>query len=100
MNEPINVMGVMAFPNPNGVRDIRFVDSRYNALFKVPDGGNVVIRRPDGTISVRRCLYIDDYHAVIGNSVYHICEFAEAMERNGNIYEPEQYEHEDDAHET
>ncbi len=89
MNEPINVEGVVAFPNPNGIRDIRFVDSRYNTLFSVPDGGNVLIRHPDGSISKKSCLYIDDYHARIGNYVYHIHEFAETMERNGNIYEPE-----------
>ena len=90
MNEPVNVMGVMAFPNPNGVRDVRFIDSHYNALFKVPDGGKVVITHFDGTVAVRRCAYIDDYHAMIGSSVYHICEFAEAMEQNGNTYAPEQ----------
>ena len=100
MNEPVNIMGVMAFPNPNGVRDIRFVDSRYNTLFEVPDGGNVVIRHPDGSISVQPCLYIDDYHARIGNYVYHIHEFAEIMEQNGNTYEPEQCESGDDAHEA
>ena len=86
--EAVNVMGVWAYPN--GVRDIRFIDSHYNALFKVPDGGNVVITHFDGSVSVRRCTYIDDHHAMIGNSVYHICEFAEIMEANGNTYAPEQ----------
>lgn len=27
--EPINIAGVCAFPNPNGVRDMRFVDCNY-----------------------------------------------------------------------
>ncbi len=89
MNGPVNIMGVVAFPNPNGVRDIRFIDSAYNTLFMIPDGGNVVIRGADGTISVKPCLYIDDYHARIGNYVYHMCEFAEVMKRNGCTYEPE-----------
>ena len=89
MTEAVNIMGVMAFPNPNGVRDIRFIDSHYNALFKVPDGDNVVITHFDGSVVVRRCTYIDDTHAMIGNSVYHICEFAEAIELCGNTYAPE-----------
>ncbi len=92
MNEPANIMGVVAFPNPNGVRDIRFVDGQYNTLFRVPDGGNAVIRGVDGSISKKSCRYIDDYHARIGNYVYHIHEFAKIMEQNGNTYEPE---HED-----
>ena len=90
MREPVIVMGVVAFPNPNGVRDVRFIDSHYNTLFTVPDGGSVVITHFDGTVAVRRCAYIDDTHAMIGSSVYHICEFAEAMEQNGNTYMPEQ----------
>lgn len=90
LTEPVNIMGVMAYPNPNGVRDIRFIDSHYNTLFKVPDGGNVVITRFDGSKDTRRCLYIDDTHAAIGNGVYHICEFAETMEANGSTYAPEQ----------
>ena len=34
------------------------------------------------------CKYIDDCHVCIGNSAYHICEFAEMQERNGNTYVP------------
>ena len=90
MREPVIVMGVVAFPNPNGVRDVRFIDSHYNTLFTVPDGGNVIITHFDGTSVTRRCAYIDDCHVLIGNSVYHICEFAEVMEQNGNTYAPEQ----------
>ena len=89
MMEPVNVMGAMAFPNPNGKRDIRFIDSSYNTLFYVPDGGSVRITRANGTVSVRTCLYIDDYHAKIGGGIYHICEFAEIMEENGSTYAPE-----------
>jgi len=89
MTEPVNIMGVVAFPNPNGIRDIRFIDSAYNTLFVIPDGGNVVIRGPDGMFSKLSCHYIDDCHTLIGSCVFHICEFAEVMERNGCTYEPE-----------
>ncbi len=32
--EPVNIMGVIAFPNPNkDERVIRFIDSEYHTLF-------------------------------------------------------------------
>lgn len=88
MTEPINVMGVMAYPNPNGDRRIRFIDSRYNVKFMIPDGGSILVRAADGSASILACSYIDDYHARIGNCVYHICEFAEIMEANGRTCRP------------
>lgn len=36
----------------------------------------------------RTCRYIDDYHLEVGNNLYHICEFAERMEQNGNAVIP------------
>ncbi len=88
MNEPTNIMGVIAFPNPNGDRRIRFIDSRYNLKFMIPDGGSILVRDADGAASILPCTYIDDYHARIGTGVYHICEFAEIMEANGRTCVP------------
>ena len=87
--EPVNIMGVFAFPNPNkDERMIRFIDSEYHTLFTIQDGESIVITRFDGERMVFPCKYIDDYHVCVGNSVYHICEFAEMQERNGNTYVP------------
>lgn len=36
----------------------------------------------------RICRYIDDYHVEVGKSLYHICQFAELMEQNGNMVIP------------
>lgn len=68
---------------------IRFIDSKYNPLFYVPDGGNVVLTYLDGGRAIRPCKYIDDYHVQVGREIYHICQFAEIMERNGTSYVPE-----------
>lgn len=68
---------------------IRFIDSRYNHLFSIPDGGNVALTHFDGETVIRPCQYLDEYHAKIGYRVFHICEFAEIMERSGTIYVPE-----------
>lgn len=87
--EPVNIMGVIAFPNENGNRDIRFIDSEYNTLFSVPDGSNIVLTTFEGKNLILPCRYIDDYHAQIGYSVYHICQFAEMQEINGSVYVPE-----------
>ena len=87
--EPVDIMGVFAFPNPDkDKRDIRFIDSAYRTLFTIKDGESIVITRFDGEKMVFPCKYIDDCHVCIGNSAYHICEFAEMQERNGNIYVP------------
>ena len=68
---------------------IRFIDSSYNTLFYVPDGGNVVLTYADGEKAVRPCRFLDEYHTQVGRNVYHICQFAEIMERNGTSYIPE-----------
>ena len=87
--EPVNIMGVIAFPNPNkDERMIRFIDSEYHTLFTIKDGESIVITRFDGEKMVLPCKYIDDCHVCIGNSAYHICEFAEMQECSGNTYVP------------
>lgn len=68
---------------------IRFIDSRYKTLFYVPDGGNIVITRFDGEKFTQPCTFLDEYHTRVGRETYHICQFAELMERNGNTYAPE-----------
>ena len=87
--EPVNIMGVIAFPEPDkSKRRIRFIDPEYNTLFYIPDGASIVMTRMDGSSVIRTCTYIDDYHTLVGSNVYHICEFAEAAQRTGTVYEP------------
>ena len=58
-------------------KEIRFIDSRYNELFRIKDGESITVKFSDGSMSDRKCTYIDDYHTKIGYNVFHICEFAE-----------------------
>lgn len=69
-------------------RDIRFIDSHYKELFRILDGGCIQIHYPDETV-VKPCKFIDEYHTQIGWSVYHICQFAEVMERCDAHFMPE-----------
>lgn len=69
---------------------IRFIDSSYKELFRTPDGGKIVITSSWNEKSERACRFIDEYHTEVGSNLYHICEFAEMMERNGAKYEPKQ----------
>lgn len=72
---------------------IRFIDSRYHELFRIPDGGKIVITNARGEKKERTCRYIDDHHTEIGSgwdNLYHICQFAELMEEIGATYEPKQ----------
>lgn len=69
---------------------IRFIESGYQELFCIPDGGSIVISYSDGEKRERGCRFIDEYHTQIGDRIYHICEFAELMERNGATYQAKQ----------
>lgn len=70
-------------------KEIRFIDSRYNKLFTVPNGGNIVVTQFDGEKLIRACEYLDDTHFQASGNVFHICQFAERMEENGAVYAPE-----------
>jgi hypothetical protein len=72
-------------------KSIRFIDSGYKELFRIPDGGEIKISYPPGddrgTVT-RTCNFIDEMHVKVGNNDYHVCEFAERMEQIGAKYEP------------
>lgn len=74
----------------NAAKGIRFIDSGYQELFRVLDGGSIVISDPDGEKREKICRFIDEYHTQVGDRIYHICEFAELMERKGAAYEAKQ----------
>ena len=73
--------------NPHG-KDIRFINSDYEELFKIPDGGYITIIRENGEQLIRKCDFMDECHTSISGHTYHICQFAEMMERSGNTYKP------------
>lgn len=66
---------------------IRFINSRYQELFRIPDGGMIQVDYPGYHYTVK-CRYLDDYHTQIGKHVYHICQFAELLERSGGTCRP------------
>lgn len=68
--------------------DIRFINSSYDEQFCLPNGGKIEVEYPDRTFSAK-CEYIDDYHTYVGSEVYHICQFAEVLERGGGVCRPE-----------
>lgn len=69
-------------------RGVRFITPDYKELFRIPDGDKIRITYADGEKRDRTCRYIDDYHVEIGNNLFHICQFAEMMERNGGTVIP------------
>lgn len=69
-------------------KGIRFIDPYYQELFRIPDGGKIAITESGGNRREHTCRFVDEYHTEVGNSLYHICEFAEVMQRCGNSYEP------------
>ena len=74
----------------NARKDIRFIDSNYKELFRLPDGEQITITKKNGETVTRPCRYIDDYHMEVGDNLFHICEFAERMEYNHYQYKPKE----------
>ena len=72
----------------NAEKGIRFISPDYKEKFRIPDGGKIIITYDWGEKAEKSCRYIDEYHTEVGSNLYHICEFAERMERNGHTYEP------------
>ena len=63
----------------------------YDEKFRIPDGDEIRVTAPDGESHDYECRYIDDYHFELDgacHNLYHIAEFAERMERNGNTVIP------------
>lgn len=72
-------------------KGIRFITPDYKEKFRIADGDMVRIRCPDGKQIDQECRYIDEYHVEVGkgwDNLFHICQFAEMMERNGNSVIP------------
>ena len=69
-------------------RSIRFITTDYEELFRIPDGGTVLVTFPDRQFA-EKCSYIDDYHMKVGSTVYHICQYAEILKQNSGRCEPE-----------
>lgn len=65
-------------------KGIRFITPHYREIFRIPDGDKIRITTPDEERVEKVCRYVDDYHTEVGDRLYHICEFAEIMERNGS----------------
>ena len=69
-------------------KGICFITPHYEEKFRIIDGDSVRIISHDGKKRDRECRYIDDCHVEVGDYLYHICEFAERMEQNGNTVIP------------
>lgn len=68
---------------------IRFIKPDYKELFRIPDGEEIQITFSDGEKGRRTCRYVDETHfEIVNGDLYHICQFAEIMERNGSTVIP------------
>lgn len=75
-------------------KGILFITSDYEDKFRLPDGGKIKVNYPDGDSVELTCRYIDPYHLETSgpgsssSSLWHICEFAERMEKFNETIEP------------
>ena len=70
-------------------REIRFIDPNYKELFRIPDGGGIVVTRPVGEEFISECKYLDEAHFESEGACWHIMQFAELLYRNGASVKPE-----------
>ena len=73
----------------NANREIRFVDTQYNEIFRIPDGGIIIITHANGEKSTAKCEYLNETHFGVDGRVFHNQSFAMLHERNGSTIEPE-----------
>jgi len=81
--------GVPYQVNPESDKQIRFITPQYKTLFTIPDGGSIVISYLDGEERVTECKFLDECHTAVDGECYHICQFAEILQKVGATYEPE-----------
>lgn len=72
----------------NASKGIRFIDTGYNTLFYIPDNSDIILTDWNGVESKLNCRYIDPYHLSVNGNCYHICQFAEFLERNNASCRP------------
>lgn len=64
---------------------IRFITPGYKEIFRIPDGDMIRIFTGGGETRDRTCRYIDETHFETNGNyssvLYHICEFAERLEK-------------------
>lgn len=72
----------------NEPKSIRFITPEYKEIFRISDGGQILVNYADGKREAFTCKYLDDYHLLVGYRTFHICEFAETMQRIGAHIEP------------
>lgn len=65
----------------NAEYGIRFITPNYKEKFRIADGDSIRMTFPAGEYRDRECRFIDETHLEVGNSLYHICEFAERIQR-------------------
>ena len=64
---------------------IRFIDSSYKELFRLTDGDKIRLKYEYGEPADYFCRFIDEYHLEVNHTsdtIFHICEFAETVERH------------------
>lgn len=69
-------------------KEIRFIDSSYNELFRIPDGGYIYILEKNTKPIKAMCKYVDDRHVNIEGRNYNLLSWARFLERNNKICSP------------
>ena len=56
--------------------------------FSIRDWDKIIIHRSNGEVAERVCRYYDEYHFIVGKTLYHRSEWASRCKANGSTYRP------------
>ena len=73
----------------NAEKGIRFIDCENHELFRIRDGGCIIVAFSKDSERSCVCRYIDETHMLLDAYPYHIRLFAESMKKRGITYRPE-----------
>ena len=69
-------------------KEILFIDTNYNELFRLKDGGEITITRRTGETHHCRCFYLNEKEAMIDGVTYNVSHFIQMLEDIGSTVKP------------
>lgn len=76
--------------NPDG-KDIRFIDSHYRDLFRIPDGGTIQVHYSDDSVVIKPCKFIDVVYVAPLSSYTDQTAMLEGLYTKFNVERPEDF---------
>ena len=71
-------------------KEILFIDTNYNELFRIKNGEKITITRRTGETHHCRCFYLNEKEAMIDGAIYNVSHFIQMLEEIGCTIKPKE----------